>query len=304
MLRAMARADEGLKSEGLQRALEGALKGERRRLDALLSRHGGLPGPNPNVKLGAAFGEALAAEDPGRALRLALELARHQTDGESSDTFLPVAGVFGLCALARRLDREPRDVDGALLSLAGDERAGVRIGTTQALAAMAARGGADALVKRAEGWLFAEDREERYAAAATALDAITDPHSIAEATDRQAVLSYLDGVIREVVEAPRSAERSPSRRRLLAALRDALVRVVPAYADAPAWLEAHCAEAKHEDLRVLIDDVLGRLRTAKLGHAELVAMHDALASSAKPPRDPTRTNEEARGRGRKRRRRK
>ncbi|MEC7522532.1 MAG: hypothetical protein VYE22_21770 [Myxococcota bacterium] len=301
----MARADEGLRSDELQQALALALKGQPGRLDVLLARHGGLPGPNPNTKLGAAFGEALAAEDPKKALRLALRLAEHDADAEGSDAFLPVAGGFALCALARRSDREPRGLDEALFALAADERTAVRIGLTQALTAMAAReGGGDALVRRAEGWLFAESRDERYAAAATALDAIADPHALAEVRDRPAVFAYLDGVVKEIVEAPRSAERAPSRRRMLAALRDAVVRAVPAYAEGPEWLEAKCAEATHEDLRAILDDALGRLRRAKIGRGELGAMHDALASSAKPPRDPTRTNEEARGRGRKRRRRK
>lgn len=300
----MARIDEGLRSEELRKALVAALGGDEDALVALLGRMGGLPGPHPNVRLAAAFAEEVAATEPAAALRLSLRMARSETSEDAPEAFLAVAGAFGLCALNRRLEREPRELDGALLGLAADERRAVRVGTVAALTADAARaGGADAFVRRATGWLDEEDREARYSACASALDVLSDPHVMSEASEGEAVLAYLDRAIHEIVEAPRAAERAPARRRMLAALATALPVVVPAFREGPAWLVVHCERATHEDLRAALSKANDRLRKAKISKNELAALHDALVASKKPPRDPTRDNEDARGRGRKRKRR-
>jgi hypothetical protein len=69
------------------------------------------------------------------------------------------------------------------------------------------------------------------------------------------------------------------------------------------WLEEQCRSAKAVDVRQLLEHALVLLK--KRGSSEKVetlrGLQEALASSAKPPRDPARIREGLTGRGKKRR---
>src|SRR5258708_4013938 len=108
----MSRPVEGLKSEALLLALQDALSGSPERLGDLLARHGGLPGPKPNVKLAAAFGIEVAAL-PGKVAQLLTRLGNNDAAPDNGKAFLPVAAAHGW---AHRL-RENRDLEPAWRAL-------------------------------------------------------------------------------------------------------------------------------------------------------------------------------------------
>ncbi|MCC6875979.1 MAG: hypothetical protein IT378_16850 [Sandaracinaceae bacterium] len=295
----MARTDEGLRSEMLRGALDDALTtSSRDRLEALLARHGGLPSARANHKLAAAFANEVASRG-ARVLPLVLSLARHPARDDEPTAFLPIAAAFALVALANRADREPAGLDEALAALTGHDSAAVRIGASAALAGHAP----DALVARAGRWLDADDHEARFATTAATLDALADPNVLAGLRDATALLAYLDRVLDALASASRAAERSPARRRALAALGPALARVVQSVRGGGEWLHEHAARAEHPDLRDALGRALDRLRKSSVGKAEIASIHAALDASAPPLRDPTRDNREARGRGRRAKRR-
>jgi hypothetical protein len=113
-------ATDGLESKAMRAALEEALSGRpsgAARLETLLARHGGLPSPRPNLKLAAAFGEEAASHGLA-AIPLLLRMAGHVSKESDPRDFLPVAAAFAIVSLLRRLDKEPRELDGALLGVA------------------------------------------------------------------------------------------------------------------------------------------------------------------------------------------
>ncbi|HVR62164.1 MAG TPA: hypothetical protein VMU50_09705, partial [Polyangia bacterium] len=106
------------------------------------------------------------------------------------------------------------------------------------------------------------------------------------------LMKFLSRAIAAAADAPRSAERSEGRRRLLAALPRALAATVAAFTAgdrAVLWLEEECRAASRPDVRAALSDAVVRVATKTEGLGETVALRlrAALQGSAKPPRDPT-----------------
>lgn len=299
----MTDVETGLRSEALRAALDEALAGRCARLAELLARHGGLPGPRPNLALAAAFGEALARAGNG-ARRVLEVLALDEAKPDTARDFLPIAAAFGAVA---RLDVDGAHAWDALFELASDDRAVVRVGLVSAFGGWLARTPAnvDVLVARGDRWIEHPDREHRFAACAIVLDVIAAERRRVDASrDRQALLAWVERVIAEIARAPRAAERSPARRRILAALPGALVEIASSmrgHDEGMSWLVARLAEARHPDLRVAMEHTIDGLRRGgqAQGGAAIQTMRTALASSAKPPRDPSRIRLGMSGRGKK-----
>ena len=288
----MARADEGLQSEGLRAALGAAMKGQPAELDRLLARMGAVLTPKPNLRLAAAFG-AEVAEMSAAVVPVLRRLAAEDAAPDTDRAFLPIAAAHGW---AGRL-RAGRDVDEAwatLGALAADERTPVRLGARDALITLAARdGGAEELRARATAWLDDDDRERRFGSAAVVIEVFTERRHLGNIRDHAALRAYLDQVLSDVADAPRSAERSDARRRLLYALPGALAAVVSQPADqlaAQRWFAALCAEAVHPDLRRAFSDTLIHMAGTRSGQSAAVVdeLRKSLQGSAKPLRDPTR----------------
>jgi len=288
--------NEGLKSEPLREALRAALAGKTEALEDFMCRHGGGNDPRPNLRLAAAFGVEMAAL-PGTfatAGRLLSLLGAHDAPPDTPGVFLPMAAAYGWVG---RL-KAGLDVDQAwpaLADLAADERAPVRLGTLDALSAFAVRaGGGDALVVHALDWLDDEDRDRRFGTAALVAEVFANRQVLAGLEDLQPLLDYLSRAIETVASAPRSAERSDSRRRLIAALPSALAAVVVGVAGderGADWLVAECKEARHPEVRAMLSEAILRSRANKTqGQSPAVTarLRTALESSAKPLRDPTR----------------
>jgi hypothetical protein len=149
------------------------------------------------------------------------------------------------------------------------------------------------LVSRAQGWLELDDRETRFGAAAVAVEVFADPRAMAALGQPRALLDYLSRVIATIADAPRAAERSDARRRLLLSLPRTLGAVVSQLTRddlGTTWLEAEFAQAKHPDVREALSNTLVRFasRGADPGTVVSQRLRSALEASAKPPRDPTR----------------
>jgi hypothetical protein len=294
-------AGAGLTSEPLRAALREALAGRTSALESFFARHGGGPDPRPNLRLAAAFGDEMSGDvDARAATRL---LARFAADDAAPDTprvFLPMAAAHGYVGLLRAR-READEAWAALRELAGDERAPVRVAAHAALRGYAlVDGRAGELVARAGEWLAGEDREIRFGAAGVVLEVLGEHQALAASRVLANALAYLGRVIAEAAGAPRSAERSDGRRRLLAALPRALATAVAVGAEeASSWLEAECAAARQPDVRAALSEAVIRVQaqSAVVGRR----LRQALEGSAKPPRDPTRIRPGA-GRGKSSRR--
>lgn len=303
-LRAMARADEGLKSEALKRALSEALARKPRRLEDLLARHGGLPGPVPNVKLASAFGAEIAGAQ-GDVLPLLARLSDEETE-DGAATFLPIAAAHGWAACIRE-DRLVEPAWEALAQLAADYRAPVRVGTLEALLALAQRpGGVESLVERAERWLELEDRELRHGVTAATLDVLSRPGILASADAPDRVLAYVSRVFEDLSDAPRAAGRTEGFRRVLAVLPRTAARIVASFHGGDRgklWLESECGKARHPELRKSLNEAIALLRKGSLAQSvsTVDALRRALEESAKPLRDPSRLREGT-GRGKRSRR--
>ncbi len=285
-------AVDGLKSDPLRAALAAALVGKPKDLEMWLCRYGSGAEPRPNFRLATALAAELATSPPA-ATSLLARFGANDAAPDTPEVFLPMAAAYGWVArIGAGHDR--RDGWAALAALAADERAPVRVATREALLTLALRpDGADQLLASAIDWLGVEDREARYGAAGVMLEVLADRRVVAAVSEPQRLLNYLSSAIDEMSSAPRAAERSAARRRLLLSLPAAcggLVAGLRAADRGAGWLEAECVRARHPDVRgALSSAILGLRKLAQGPGAETVQrLRQALEGSAKPPRDPTR----------------
>jgi hypothetical protein len=278
----------GFQSDALRAALKDALAGRPAELERLLARAGAVVTARPNLKLAAAFGAEMAAL-PGVTAPLLTRLGAEDAAPDTDRAFLPIAAAHGWAGRLRA-GREVELAWAALLELAADERAPVRVGTLDALVGLGLRD-ADAVVARAASWLDTDDRELRFGGAALMVDCLADRRVLAQVGRPEALLEYLSRVIAETAEAPRSASRSESRARLLAALPRTLAGAVAEQSAGErgrAWLEEECLRAQHPDLRRVLSDAIVVLNAPAFGQTTAAeSLRKALESSAKPLRDPT-----------------
>jgi hypothetical protein len=294
-------SNEGLHSEPLRAALASALAGKPEALEDLLSRLGDGHGARPNLRLAAAFGAEMAALS-GSASRLLDRLGANDAAPDTPDVILPIAAAHGWVGRLQA-GRDVGPAWEALATLAGDERMPVRLGTLAALASFAGRpGGGGALLERAIDWLELDDRELRFGATGVVVEVFADRQALAALARPGTLLDYLSRVIAAVAGAPRAAERSDARRRLLLALPRTLAALAAsqrAGERGAAWLEEECRIARHPDVRGALSKTVLILADKSSGQGALLAegLRAALEGSAKPARDPTRIRPGA-GRGR------
>jgi hypothetical protein len=296
----MPPSELGFQSESLRAALRAAVAGRPAELERLLAHMGAVLTGKLNVKLAAAFGAEVAGLSPA-VLPLLRRLGADDAAPDTDRAFLPIAAAHGWAARARA-GRDTDEAWSALAELAADERAPVRLGTREALVALATRpGGADELVAQALSWLDVEDREQGFGAAALVLDTLAERGLVAGVREQAALVELLSRAVAEAADAPRSAERSDARRRLLLALPAALAAVLAnpgSASEAQRWFRQACADTTRPDVREALSRALLALRAPahRLSAGVVEDLRRALAASTKPPRDPTRIRPGA-GRG-------
>ena len=180
---------------------------------------------------------------PGPQRVLLDRLGANDGAPDTADVFMPIAAAHGWVGRLRA-ERDVGAAWAALAMLAGDERAPVRLGTLDALTSFAARaGGGKALLAQAVDWLEIDDREVRFGAAGVVVEVFADRQALAALANPETLLDYLSRAIAAVAGAPRAAERSDARRRLLLALPRTLATVaagVRAGDRGAGWLEEEC----------------------------------------------------------------
>lgn len=281
-----------LKSEQLRAALDRYVASGDRLVFSLLTRHGGLPGPKPNHELAAAFaGELLARRrDADRVLRELLDGDADTVRATLPSVFLPVVGAHALAArLVAGVDA--RRSAAALSELASDVRKVVRDGVVAALVGASARLDLLSVPELREGFLSKSVLLEALSHRA-ACDRVSRPDEL---------VSLLDAAACEIVDAPRSAERSQGRRRLLEALGET-VPVFFRFPEVRAWL-GDAARTESPELRAALEQAVSTVQRQGASNAELDPVRAALDASAPKRRDPLSYKGPTRGRGRKRDRR-
>jgi hypothetical protein len=289
-------ASRGLKSDALKQALDAAMLGRFEALETLLSRHGNLPAPRPNLDLAAAFGVEVASR-PADVTPLLERLAHQDAAPDTAQVFLPIAAAHGWVALIQAR-RDAEVAWAALPDLLADERDPVRLGIHDALVLLCAQPGySDRLVGRGLDWLTIPSREERFGVAASVCEILTDKTVLSRLLDGAALREYLSAVLADAADTPRTASRMNTYRRVLAALPRALAAAVahagaagPEARKTQLWLTEECSRAHHPPVRDALAIAISELRIPAYGQGAGIvsALREALKSSAKPPRDPTR----------------
>jgi len=287
----------------MREALQEALRGRDARLEDLLARHGGLPSPNPNLKLGVAFGAEIANATKG-ALKLLDRLALCDAESNESRAFLLTAASYGYGARVN-LPAETEACWLGLARLAADDRPPARLGAQETLQALALHpGGADELVRRATEWIgldpdIALARRQREAEEVIGLGAATLGLAVLGQTrilplvkDKAALLSLFDRALEVIELAPRSAYRNEEFRRFQDTLPLTLAASLAHLggSQAETWMHEVCTNAREPWVREVLSNAIVRLRSK--GYNQPAALTDrlriALEGSAKPLRNAAR----------------
>lgn len=296
---------KGLISEALKGALDKALRGRLDDLQRLLARHGNMPSSTPNFELGAAFGAEIASQKC-EVTALLTVLADTPADAETADVFLPIAAAYGWVGLIRVAPDNEAAWD-AVHELLADERAPVRMGIQDAFIRLCGQPEqSDRLMTQALQWMDRDGSETQFGVVALITEIFSRKAIIANLANKSVLREFLSRALATIADAPRSASRLDSYRRLLDALPRSLDACVanagstsPLAHTTQDWLKNECTIADQAPVRDVLSVAIVKLRDSAHGQATGVidAFRAVLAASAKPLRDPTRLRKGA-GRGR------
>jgi hypothetical protein len=288
---------KGLKSEAMKVALDEALRGRLDDLQGLLARHGNMPSPKPNLELAAAFGLEAAAQTRD-VTALLTTLAATNAEADTADVFVPIAAAYGWVALARS-SPDNQDAWNAVHEFLADERTPVRMGIRDALVRHCGYPyQADRLIAQGLRWMEEDGDEPRFGVAAVFLALFAEKTITKKVADPSVLCEFLSRVLAIVANAPRSASRRDSYRRLLAALPPGIAACVANTGSANglaqaahAWLKSECTIAREESVRGVLSETIIQLRSPAHGLAagQVDALHAALAAGTKPTRRAERT---------------
>jgi len=283
---------KGLKSEAMKVALDQALSGRLDDLRGLLAHHGNMPSPNPNLELAAAFGVEVAAQTRD-VTALLTTLAATNSEAETADVFVPIAAAYGWVALAR-LSPDNQGAWNAVHEFLADERTPVRMGIRDALVRHCGYPfQADRLIAQALHWMDEDGEEPQFGVAAVLTEIFAKKTIITKLADPSLLREFLSRVVAAVADAPRSASRWESYRRLLAALPSGIAACAASAGSASvlaqaahAWLKSECTLAREESVRGLLSETIIQLRSPAHGLAagQVDALHAALAAGTKSTR--------------------
>jgi hypothetical protein len=156
---------------------------------------------------------------------------------------------------------------------------------------------ADRLLVQALRWMEEDAQDPQFGVTALITAIFAKKAIIAHLTDKSVLREFLSRALAAVANAPRSASRWDSYRRLQAALPLGIAACVasagstsPLAQTTLAWLKNECSNARGEPERDILSEAIVQLRVPSHGQAagSIDALGAALAAGTKPPRDPSR----------------
>lgn len=288
----VAPGSQGLKSEAIKGALDKALRGRLDELQGLLAHHGNMPSPRPNLELAAAFGVEIASQTRD-VTSLLSTLAATNAEADTADIFVPIAAGYGWVALIRVLPDNQIAWD-AVHEFLADERAPVCVGIRDALVRHCGYPDqSDRLMAQALRWMDEDGQDTQFGVAALLVEIFAKKTIITKLADPSGLQEFLSRTLAAVGDAPRSASRWESYRRLLAALPPAIATYVASAGAgsvlaqaAHDWLKNECTIAREVPVRGLLSESIIQLRAPSRGQAasQVDALHAALAAGTKTTR--------------------
>jgi hypothetical protein len=278
-------------NEPLDRAIDTALRGDKRPLYDLLTRGSGLPGPRHNRGLVDAF---VAACKPKKTDALAVEMATLHPDNAPGNTaleFLPVCGVMAVASRAAEGEKARKKLLPVLHEAAEDLRFRVRDAVVQGLVIIGEKT-PDALLGEVASWM------DGYFHAAAVLAAVTGTAWLAAIKEPNALLARLDEAFILARDAPRAAWRYPGHKQLIEQLEKAPSAIAARFGVPLFDLLVSWSVVKEPALRELIVRSISKL--AGRYNAEVARVKKTLEETEPAPRNPDHYVGPTRGRGRKR----
>jgi hypothetical protein len=276
--------------------LEQALKTEADdTLSALLVRHSHLPSPRPNYTLAGTVSRMILPVPHMQRLLNRWEriLDEDLTNGSAELYLLIVSAHIYTLALLNKKGPVKQAWD-KLQLMAQDSRHVVRHGVVTALVAMVENSEERALVllDQAEHWT------DGFLQASVMFETLAETTVLSQVKDGSKLEKRLDEATDLIEDAPRSAERSQGRRRLLEVMAETLPVFTPRFPSLLDWMVVRCA-TKQPELRTMWEEVLIRLEKTSIPSANLDPVRQALDASVPPRRDPTTYLGPTRSRGKK-----
>lgn len=203
----------------MNKAIEAALRGDKKSLWERLARGSRLPGPQPNIELAKEFANLVEGYGP-KALPLATQMATIHADearGGTEFEFIPMCGVLALGTLAAKMDDRSREKPWmAIHDAAEDLRFRVRDMVPIAIAHVGKRH-PDWTLRNLAPWM------DGFFHAAAVLRAVAEPEFLRVVRDSEQLLARLGEAFATAANANRAAARYPGFKALL----DAFVLAVP-----------------------------------------------------------------------------
>jgi hypothetical protein len=278
-------------NEPLDRAIDSALRGDKRPLYDLLTRGSGLPGPRPNRSLIEAFVAACKAK---KTDALAVEMATLHPDNAPGNTaleFLPICGVMAVASRAASDEKARKKLLPVLHEAAEDLRFRVRDAVVQGLVVIGEKN-ADALVDEVAPWM------DGYFHAAAVLAALSGTAWLSQLKEPTALLARLDEAFVLARDAPRAAWRYPGHKQLVEQLEKAPSPIAARFGMPLFDLLVSWSAVKEPALRELIVRSVSKL--ASRYNADVARVKQAIADTTPAPRNPDHYVGPTRGRGKKR----
>lgn len=280
-------------------AAQAALHADNRRFFALLTQHGGLPGPFFHTDLAREIGLWLASQrrEAAALVDRMVSLDEQEAPGQSGQAFLIIVGTHALAASILQGHEVERSW-GRLNDLAADARKVVRDGVAAAVEWVGVQVGGDALLARFTGWT------DGFLQAAVALDVLgrRPVLDVLPLSAEEELVARLDEATTLAEKARRADERTQGRRKLLEAISDQIPRMAARFPGVLRWLEQR-VRSEQPELRDAFERCVDNLRRQGTPDDQLDPIRKALDGSMSPLRDPTHYKGPTRGRGRKAQRR-
>jgi hypothetical protein len=276
-----------------ERGLTDARSGKEDAIVRFLRLHSGLPGPRANLILAHAFGEALMGDTSLKAMcDRWLRTPGDDAPGGTDLEFLPLCAVYAYAAWGARYPKQRKEAFRRLRDAADDLRFRVRDAVSQGLATIGAAAPEETLAELS-GWT------DGFLYAANMLEALGETRFLDATHDAEAVAALIDAAFELAIQAPRSAERYPGYKSLIAALAVTPGRAAVRHGAPVFDVLVRVSKAKEPMIREAVMKSISQNKVASRFTADAERVREALAATAPVRRDPTTYVGKTRGRGKK-----